>query len=74
MKWQIPFSSAVSWRDPRRTQIPAVTDLNPGICSVRMTIPLGSFVDLTSSIIPLETKLSESCTAVEKGELNPSTA
>jgi hypothetical protein len=51
IKWQIPLSSAVSWREPRRTQMPAVTDRSPGMCSVRTTIPFGIFVDCTSSII-----------------------
>ena len=31
--------------------MPAVTDRSPGMCSVRTTIPFGSFVDCTSSII-----------------------
>ena len=51
MKWQMPLSSGVSWREPYRTQIPAVTDRRPGICSVKTVMPLESLVERTSSIM-----------------------
>src|SRR6266545_737952 len=51
MKWQMPLSSGVSWREPRRTQIPAVTDRRPGMCSVKTVMPLGSLVERISSIM-----------------------
>jgi hypothetical protein len=46
-----PFSSGASWREPLRTQIPAVTDRKPGMCSVTTVMPLGSRVKRTSSIM-----------------------
>src|SRR5262249_46223336 len=51
MKWQIPLSCGDSCREPRRTQIPRVTDRSPGMCSVRIVRPFGSRVVLTWSII-----------------------
>src|SRR5262245_29244208 len=41
MKWEIPFSLSVSWRDPCLSQTPRQTDLILGMASVRRVRPLG---------------------------------
>ena len=45
MKWQTPFQSAGSWREPRLTQMPTVAERRNGIGSVRTVSPLGSLVN-----------------------------
>jgi len=49
MKWQIPLSSGASRRQPRRTQMPTLTDRKPGMCSVKTVMPWACLVDRTSS-------------------------
>jgi hypothetical protein len=49
VKWQRPFSSGVSWREPRRAQIPKLTERKPGISSLRMVSPLLNRVVFTAS-------------------------
>jgi hypothetical protein len=41
----MPFCAVVSWREPRLTQMPRVTERSPGIYSVKIVRPLESFVD-----------------------------
>jgi hypothetical protein len=52
MKWQMPFKGGGSWREPRRTQTPTVTERSCGIRSLKTVRPLGKRVVRTSSVIP----------------------
>jgi hypothetical protein len=51
MKWQMPFISGRSWREPRLTQTPTVTERKDGMNSVRTVRPVGNLVARTSSVI-----------------------
>ncbi len=63
MKWETPFSSAVSRREPLAIQTPTETERTCDIVSVMTLIPLGSVVVMMSR---LATPVEVSCvTSVE---------